>query len=91
MQACPSNGNVRSVNSSTTAIVNFSNNTGRTVNVIWIDYDGKRQTYKTLRNNEVYEQQTFVGHPWLIVDGNNRCLGLYFPRAGEQIAELYAD
>ena len=91
MQTCPSPGNIRSVDSKTKAIVNFSNNTGKTINIVWLDYEGKRKTYKTLNRGEVYEQQTFVGHPWLIVDANGGCLGLYWPRSGEQIAEIYAD
>jgi hypothetical protein len=91
MQACPSPGAIRSVNSNTKANVSFSNNTGRTVSVVWLDYDGKRKPYRTLKNNEVYEQETFVGHPWLIVDSGGGCLGVYWPRSGEQIAELYAD
>ena len=91
MQTCPSPGNIRSVDSKTKAIVNFSNNTGKTINIVWLDYEGKRKTYKTLKRGEVYEQQTFVGHPWLIVDQDGGCLGVYWPRSGEQIAEIYAD
>ncbi len=91
MQACPAPGNIRSVDSKSKAVIHFSNNTERTVNVVWLDYEGNRKTYKTLKRGEVYEQQTFVGHPWLIVDGKGVCLGVYWPRSGEQIAELYAD
>jgi hypothetical protein len=89
MQTCPAAGNIRSVDSKSRAIVNFSNNSGKTLDIVWLDYDGKRKTYRTLKNGEVYEQQTFVGHPWLIVDQRGACLGVYWPRAGEQIAELY--
>jgi hypothetical protein len=91
MQTCPSPGNLRSIDSKSKATINFSNNTGRTINVVWIDYEGKRQTYKSLKRGEVYEQQTFVGHPWLITETNGGCLGVYWPRSGEQIAEIYAD
>lgn len=91
MQTCPAPGNIRSIDSKTKAAISFSNNTGKTVSVVWLDYDGKRKPYRTLKNGEVYEQETFVGHPWLIVDAGGACLGVYFPRAGDQIAELYAD
>lgn len=90
--ACPRPGSIRSKESKRKAVVHFANSTGRTMDVVWIDFDGKRKTYRTLKNGEDYKQQTFVTHPWILVDKQGRCLNyVVWPKGGEELQEFFDD
>jgi len=90
--ACPPPGSIRSKESNRKAVVHFANSTGRTMDVVWIDFDGKRKTYRTLKNGEDYKQQTFVTHPWILVDKQGRCLNyVVWPKGGEELQEFFDD
>ncbi len=90
--SCPAAGSIRSKESKRKAVVHFANSTGRTMDVVWIDFDGKRKTYRTLKNGEDYKQQTFVTHPWILVDKQGRCLNyVVWPKGGEELQEFFDD
>ena len=59
---------VRSTVSGKSINVTFANNSGRAVNVFWIDGQGHEKLYHTLPSNARYTQQTFVGHIWNVRD-----------------------
>ena len=59
--------------------VEFVNETGVSVEIYWLDYDGRRVLYNRLSPGQKYLQQTFVTHPWMAVDSTGRCLGIYLP------------
>jgi len=61
--------------------VAFVNETGDVVTVSWLDPDGNRVTYKTLRPGESYTQQTYVGHPWVAAAADGRALAVFQPAA----------
>jgi dipeptidyl-peptidase-4 len=48
--------------------ITFINQLTDPVNVIWIDPDGQRHPYKLLHPGEQWEQNSYVGHVWLITD-----------------------
>ena len=56
--------------------VTFINRTAGEVELFWLDPDGKRQSYGRLRPGQEYEQHTYAGHVWLVVDDQGRPLGL---------------
>ncbi|GAA2552189.1 hypothetical protein GCM10010435_23070 [Winogradskya consettensis] len=45
--------------------VAFVNTTAGTVSISWLDTDGKRVEYATLKPGDTYTQQTYVGHFWV--------------------------
>lgn len=59
--------------------VTFVNKTGMTVQVWWLDFEGKRILYNTLAPDEEYRQQTYLTHPWIITDVKGNALQLVMP------------
>jgi von Hippel-Lindau disease tumor suppressor protein len=58
----------------------FANDTDGPIFIYWLDFEGHRVHYNTLAPGESYEQQTYVTHPWVVVDAaDNRCLRLLVP------------
>ena len=57
-----------SVNSLTSADIQFVNQTSFSVDVYWINFTGDRVFYNTVGAGLSYFQGTFITHPWLIVE-----------------------
>ena len=55
----------------------FVNRTDATVTLFWIDTGGGRQKYNDVPAGGRVEEQTFVGHVWLVADANGQTLGVY--------------
>lgn len=81
---------IRSINANEKAAMRFMNQSGRTTKVYWLDYQGNRKHYKTLRDREAYDQQTFLAHPWLITDENDNAWYVYFPDGQPRTVEIVA-
>lgn len=53
------------------SFVTFVNKTHRKVDVLWLDYNGRRVKYATLGiNNNTYEITTYETHPWIFRDSD---------------------
>lgn len=50
------------------ARINFVNMSTKKVALYWLDYDGNAKYYFLLRPGDSQEQDSFIGHPWCIVD-----------------------
>jgi VHL beta domain len=59
---------VHSVGQGEPITVNFSNGSGRTVSVFWVDYEGHEKLYLTLPPGMGNNQETYVGHVWNVRD-----------------------
>jgi len=70
---------LRSGGNGTPTQVAFVNDTGQVVTVSWIDQDGSRVTYQTLRPGETYTQPTYVGHPWVVAAADGQALAVFQP------------
>ncbi|CAN5768209.1 hypothetical protein BH11MYX2_BH11MYX2_14500 [soil metagenome] len=69
----------RSLVSDTSLDLVFSNRTRGTVTIYWLDFKGERVWYNTLAPGDSYSQQTYVTHPWVIVDIEGRCIEQLVP------------
>lgn len=67
----------KSTDSVTKAMVDFINKSDRAINLYWIDHRGVLTPYPGLNVNDHYEQQTYVGHRWLITDSKDRPIAMY--------------
>jgi dipeptidyl-peptidase-4 len=57
--------------------ITFVNQTGNEIRLFWIDTEGNRQSYGSVRPGERREQHTFAGHVWLVTDPDGRILGVF--------------
>ena len=70
--------------------IRFDNRTNETVQVFWIDGDGKRVPYAVLSPGQKQGQETFVGHVWLVTDAAGKALAVYVPDRRPGIAAIVA-
>jgi len=57
--------------------VTFVNRTKAEVRVFWLDSEGERQPYGTVRPGEQHQQHTFAGHVWLVTDPAGKVLAVF--------------
>lgn len=81
---------LKSLNSDTEAEIRFVNRSGQTVEVYWLDFDGKRKYYQTLKDGEFYDQPTFLTHPWLVTDENGDAWEIYLPAKERRTIDIPA-
>lgn len=67
----------------------FVNHTSHDANIDWVTFEGNRQLYRTLRPNESYSQQTYVGHVWVVTHPNNVCNFVYTADSGGGDVDIY--
>ncbi|MGV3524718.1 MAG: hypothetical protein ACO1RX_10850 [Candidatus Sericytochromatia bacterium] len=77
---CDQEADLKSERVPNTAEVSFKNSSSGTINIYWLDFEGKRVSYKKgLAAGETFNQGTFVTHPWVITNDQDQCLGIYTP------------
>jgi hypothetical protein len=60
--------------------ITFTNNSSGKVKIYWLDQSGTRRSYNAgLAVGAKHPQQTFVTHPWVITDANDKCLKIFVP------------
>ncbi|OWT77647.1 hypothetical protein CEY04_15645 [Achromobacter sp. HZ28] len=83
---CEHEASLASIESHTPTEVTFLNDSDERVTVYWLGFDGNRVKYMDLAAGGSYRQQTYLSHPWVVAGANDRCLGLYLPRATRGVA-----
>jgi len=74
---CPNEELLRSRSSNISTEITFINDTGRSVRLYWINFEGERQLYAQIPPGQRVQQPTFAKHPWIVVDADEHCLGVY--------------
>jgi von Hippel-Lindau disease tumor supressor len=82
------NVGIRSVNGDISTSVRFVNHRQIMLKIYWLNYEGKRVFYRSLKPGEQYVQQTYLTHPWLITNVNDNALYLFFPDAQLRTVEI---
>ena len=70
-----------------TSIV-FVNKTKQVRKVYWLDFHGDRHRFMELKPGEKGDQQTYLGHPWLVTDADDNALGVYYPDGQKRVVVL---
>lgn len=63
---------LRSIESVQPAYPTFINGTTRRVDIVWINFAGQPVVYTTMKPHQTFRVTTYVTHPWLFVDADNR-------------------
>ena len=86
---CPAEYYARSIEGSLATQIEFRNVSGYDMRIYWLDYQGNRVLFNTLRPNQTYVQNTFLTHPWVATDFYGNCLGVvYYPDSIKRIVYL---
>lgn len=77
--ACADRDRVKSLTSNSRLDIDFVNQSGKSVNIDWLNNFGVAVRYRTaLASGSTYAQSsTYVTHPWLITDAAGQCQGIY--------------
>ena len=85
---CPQEGHIKSPSSFDKASVTFDNQTVEDLKVYWIDFQGNRKFYSNLKAHSKYDQATWIGHVWVVVDAGGRCVNLESANAIQQVVVI---
>ena len=77
--SCSLESGLRSINGTVSTSIEFLNRTSESVTVYWLNYQGTRVFYNTLDAGQSYVQQTYLTHPWVVIDAAGACLGIWLP------------
>jgi hypothetical protein len=68
-------GQPMSIESDVKTSIKFVNKTAGTVRIVWLDYDGKRVPYGTIKPGGSLNQSTYERSPWIVLDSAGTCIG----------------
>ena len=81
---------IKSINSDVETTIEFVNKSKQTIKVYWLDGEGQRKFLRTVKDGDSYGGRTYVTHPWLITDENDKAWYVYFSDAQPRIVEVVA-
>jgi dipeptidyl-peptidase-4 len=70
-------------------LITFINRTDGDVQVYWIDSEGERRYYATVRAGQHHQQHTYAGHVWLVTDRDGKNLAVFV--AAEEAGDAVID
>lgn len=85
---CEEEKGLRAEATRTSTTISFINNTTSTRRIYWLNQEGARIRYHELESGQRSSQPTFVTHPWLVADGEDRCVEIYLPSPTPAVALL---
>jgi dipeptidyl aminopeptidase/acylaminoacyl peptidase len=57
--------------------ISFENQLTDSVELFWVDTEGRRQSYGRVRPGQTRDQNTYAGHVWLVTDAFGSLLGVF--------------
>ncbi|SMP38813.1 Dipeptidyl aminopeptidase/acylaminoacyl peptidase [Neorhodopirellula lusitana] len=81
----------RSRDGSESATIRFHNQTAGDLNFYWVQADGQRKQYGTIKAKTVHPIQTYVGHAWLLQDPDGENVASFVASAGQEDAWVDGD
>jgi Caspase domain/VHL beta domain len=82
---CSAERSLKSTRADTSVNITFQNRSTNPISTYWLDYSGNRKLYQRLAGGASYTQQTFVTHPWVLVDDDGRCRKIILPSTAMKV------
>lgn len=77
-ERCAAEAAIYSVQGVQPTTVTFHNAGRIVIRIYWIDYEGSRRHFSTLRPGQSYSANTFASHPWIVTDNQDNCQQVVF-------------
>jgi uncharacterized caspase-like protein len=87
-KSCALEKSAKSIIAKTPTTISFKNSTDSVVHIFWLDPNGERKLYASLYAGEKHTQRTFLTHPWLVTDADQRCLAVHMPQDVDRTHEV---
>jgi VHL beta domain len=87
--ACDAEPTLRSTSGDAPVLIRFLNLRAEPVELIWLDYDGKRKSYGLLDAGAARDQRTYLSHPWIVANASGICIDIRIPRAAGYQATIH--
>jgi hypothetical protein len=68
--------------------ITFTNKSNATVRIYWLNFNGDRILYGTLKNGQVLSQPTYLTHPWVVANTSDQCEAIYMPTPYPQYVNI---
>lgn len=82
---------IKSIGSDVATSITFVNKSQQTIKVYWLDSEGQRKHMETVKDGESREiEPTYLMHPWLITDEDDKAWYVYYPDAQPRSVEIVA-
>lgn len=82
---------IKSTSSDVATTITFINNSQQTIKVYWLDAEGQRKPMETVKPGDSRTiEPTFLMHPWLITDEDDKAWYVYFADAQPRTVEIVA-
>ena len=79
--SCDLEPTLRSVRGVVPTVLRLENGRAETLQLFWLDYEGKRKSYGSVAPASIREMRTFLTHPWVLVSPSGACVEILLPRA----------
>lgn len=68
--------------------IQLKNNSKANVQIVWLDFEGRRQHYAILKPGETRDQNTYVGHSWLAINDDEEIVAAFSATSPLCVAEI---
>ena len=82
---CSGKGTIYSAVGGLAVLFSFVNNSSETLQIIWLNNNGNRETYDTLPPGDTYNVNTSIDQAWMIADASTSCQGIFVVNGSGQI------
>lgn len=89
--SCSQAPRLKSERSSEAAKIRFINESGGTIVLQWIDFNGALKEYGEIQPGAELIQNTYVSHPWITAYQEGSCKQLFLAGSGTTIARVVAE
>jgi len=86
--SCSLEHSLKSLTDNQSVTVAFQNLSGEAIGTYWLNYSGERIFYQRINSGGSYAQQTYISHPWVIVDAKGKCRKIILPGTSQKVVTI---